>query len=223
VSARSSSSVPFAILPRPPACRCSDLGQRSLTIRSRSVSPSRKGWGRVFARREAHEPPGPRVRMRDGASSVPPSVTEQMRSSTSDLSRNGRGSFRSPPTRSALSKDPSCAPRPWCRPPVSGPGTRGSTFPTCSTRTDALATSAASPPPRALRSSVCPGVNGNRKLISCRQGGFYRRLQHFQDHGGCVVVISSCEEGAGAASAVGQASAVRGATRARVEHLGRGC
>ena len=51
-------------------------------------------------------------------------------------------------------------------------------------------------------------VNGNRKLISCRQGGFYQRSQHFLDPGGCVVVVSSCEEGAGAASAVGQASAV---------------
>jgi TIR domain len=61
-------------------------------------------------------------------------------------------------------------------------------------------------------------VNGNRKLISCRQGGFYRRSQHFLDPGGCVVVVSSCEEGAGAASAVGQASAVRGVARTRVEH-----
>ena len=52
-----------------------------------------------------------------------------------------------------------------------------------------------------------------------RQGGFYRLSQHFLDPGGCVVV-SSCEEGAGAASAIGQASAVRGVARTRVEHPG---
>src|ERR1700728_4556918 len=40
--------------------------------------------------------------------------------------------------------------------------------------------------------------------------------------GGCVVFVSSCEEGAGAASAVGQASAVRGVAGAGVEHRGRG-
>jgi hypothetical protein len=66
-------------------------------------------------------------------------------------------------------------------------------------------------------------VNGNRKLISCRQGGFYERSQHFLDCGGCVVaVVSSCEEGAGAASAVGQASAVYAVARTRVEHPCRG-
>jgi len=53
-------------------------------------------------------------------------------------------------------------------------------------------------------------------------GGFYRRSQHFLDSGGCVVVLSSCEDGAGAASAVGQASAVHGTTRTRMEHPRRG-
>jgi len=40
--------------------------------------------------------------------------------------------------------------------------------------------------------------------------------------GGCVVIVASCEEGAGAASAVGQASAVHGVAQSRVEHYGRG-
>ncbi len=35
-------------------------------------------------------------------------------------------------------------------------------------------------------------------------GGFQRRSQHLLKSGGCVVVASSCQEGAGAASAVGQ-------------------
>ena len=40
--------------------------------------------------------------------------------------------------------------------------------------------------------------------------------------GGCVVVASSCQEGAGAASAVGQTSAVHGVAGTRVEHPRRG-
>ena len=65
-------------------------------------------------------------------------------------------------------------------------------------------------------------VNGSRKLTSCRQGGFQRRSQHLLKSGGCVVVASSCQEGAGAASAVGQTSAVHGVARTRVEHPRRG-
>jgi Helix-turn-helix domain len=49
-------------------------------------------------------------------------------------------------------------------------------------------------------------------------GGFYRRSQHPEIIWGCVVVVSSCEEGAGAASPVGQASAVHGVAREGVEH-----
>jgi CubicO group peptidase (beta-lactamase class C family) len=58
-------------------------------------------------------------------------------------------------------------------------------------------------------------------MLKFGQGGFHPRSQRFLDAGGCVVVVSSCEEGAGAASAVGQASAVHGATRTGVEHPGR--
>src|SRR3954471_17867650 len=64
-------------------------------------------------------------------------------------------------------------------------------------------------------------VNGNRKLISSRQGGFHPRSQRFLDAGGCVVVVSSCEEGAGGACAVGQASAAHGAAWKGMEHPGR--
>jgi hypothetical protein len=52
-------------------------------------------------------------------------------------------------------------------------------------------------------------------------GGFYRRSQHSEIIWGCVVVVSSCEEGAGAASPVGQASAVHGVAREVVDHLRR--
>ncbi len=38
------------------------------------------------------------------------------------------------------------------------------------------------------------------------------------DSGGHVVIVSSCQERAGASPAVGQTSKVRGAARARVEH-----
>ena len=61
-----------------------------------------------------------------------------------------------------------------------------------------------------IAAGAARGVDGNRKLNRARQGGFYRRSQHSEIIWSHVVVVSSCEEGAGAASAVGQAAAVHG-------------
>ena len=71
-------------------------------------------------------------------------------------------------------------------------------------------------------------VGAARKLTTCRLGGFYWRSQHCLVSGSCVVVVSSCEEGAGAAPAFGQAPAVlelleRGwSIRAAVREVGVG-
>jgi DNA replication protein DnaC len=42
------------------------------------------------------------------------------------------------------------------------------------------------------------------QAVNFQLGGFQRRSQHLRQSGGCVVVASSCQERAGAASAVGQ-------------------
>ena len=64
--------------------------------------------------------------------------------------------------------------------------------------------------------------NNRTKGVNFRPGGFERRSQHLLQSGGCVVVASSCQEGAGAASAVGQAPAVPAVAGAGLEHPVRG-